>query len=236
MEELQSLADLLDLQGVDLQIDRLLHDRQSLPELDQYKQAHDKTEELAKQLAAAEQLLRETSLELDKTDGELEITVGRLDSEQNRLYAGGMSARDADYLRREVEMLDRKRREAEDNVLELMERREQHEAAVEDLKGRLEEANQVKATIEATIKEAWRGIDAQLAVKEARKVEIVPLIEADLLELYEQLRDSKEGVAVGALTDGMCGGCHLKLTAAEQLDAKRSDPARCIHCRRILVL
>ena len=65
MEELQSLADLLDLQGVDLQIDRLLHDRQSLPELDDYKQAHDKTEELAKQLAAAEQLLRETSLELD---------------------------------------------------------------------------------------------------------------------------------------------------------------------------
>jgi predicted nucleic acid-binding Zn-ribbon protein len=147
-----------------------------------------------------------------------------------------MSARDADYLRREVEMLDRKRREAEDLVLELMERREEHEAAAEELKGRLKGATEVKATIEATIKEAWRGIDAQLAVKEARKAEIVPLIEEDLLDLYEQLRDSKEGVAVGALTDGMCGGCHLKLTAAEQLDARRTDPARCIHCRRILVL
>ena len=236
MEELQSLADLLDLQEVDLQIDRLLHDRQTLPELDQYKQAHEYAADLAKQLKAAEQQLRDTSLQLDKTDGELEITSGRLDAEQNRLYAGGMSARDADYLRREVEMLDRKRREAEDLVLELMERREVDEATVTELAGKLEEAIAAKTAIEAVIKEAWRGIDAQLAVKEARKTGIVPLIEEDLLDLYDQLRETKEGVAVGALTDNMCGGCHLKLTAAEQLDAKRSDPARCIHCRRILVL
>ena len=197
MEELQSLADLLDLQGVDLQIDRLLHDRQSLPELDDYKRAHEHTEELAGLLTAAEQQLRQTSLELDKTDGELEITAGRLDAEQNRLYAGGLSARDADYLRREVEMLERKKHEAEDLVLELMERREQNDAAVEDLKGKLEEASGVKAAIEATIKEAWRGIDAQLAIKEDRKTSIVPMIDDDLMELYEQLRETKEGVAIG---------------------------------------
>ncbi len=121
-------------------------------------------------------------------------------------------------------------------MLELMERREENESSVNELKSEVEEATGDKTAIESTIKEAWRGIDAQLAVKEARKTAIVPLIAEDLLDLYEQLRETKEGVAVGALTDDMCGGCHLKLTAAEQLDAKRSDPARCIHCRRILVL
>ena len=236
MEELQSLADLLDLQEVDLQIDRLLHDRQSLPELDDYRAKHEQTEILQGELADAETALRETSLELDKTEGEMEITAERLDSEQNRLYAGGLSARDAEYLRREVEMLTRKRSEAEDLVLELMERREQQEAAVADLKDRSASAAEAKADVESRIKEAWKGIDAQLAVKESRKGEIVPSIEEDLLEMYEELRESKEGVAVGALIDSMCGGCHLKLTAAEVLDAKRSDPARCIHCRRILVV
>lgn len=235
MEELRSLADLLDLQEVDLQIDRLLHDRQSVPELEQYKKAHEHSADLSAALAEAEQQLRDTSLELDKTEGELEISTGRLDSEQNRLYAGGMSARDADYLRREVEMLDRKRREGEDLVLELMERKEQHESSVAGLKAQVAEAGSAKASLEATIKEAWRGIDAQLATKEARKTGIVPLIPEDLLELYEELRESKDGVAVGPLTDNMCGGCHLKLTAREQLDAKKSDPPRCIHCRRILV-
>jgi len=236
MEELQSLADLLDLQEVDSQIDRLLHDRQSLPELEEYRTAHDYADALNKELEAARAELRATSLELDKTEGELEITAQRLDSEQNRLYAGGMSARDAEYLRREVEMLTRKRSEAEDSVLELMERREQQEAAVSDLEGRSRAASEAKTKIEDVIREAWKGIDSRLATKEARKTEIVPIIDEELLDLYEQLRGSKEGVAVGALTDNMCGGCHLKLTAAEILEAKRSDPPRCIHCRRILVI
>ena len=236
MDDLPSLADLLDLQAVDLQIDRLLHERQSLPELEEYRAAHQTAEAAASALATAEQGLRDTSLELDKTEGELEITTGRLDAEQNRLYAGGMSARDAEYLRREVEMLDRKRREAEDRVLELMEEREEREGRVEALRTEFEEATVAKDALESVIKEAWKGIDSQLAVKEGRKSEIVPAIDEELLELYEKLRDSKEGVAIGALTDNMCGGCHLKLTAAEVLDAQRSDPPRCIHCRRILVI
>ena len=236
MEELHSLADLLDLQEVDLQIDRLLHERQSIPELEEYRQAHERAQAAEAALAAAQQELRETSLELDKTEGELDITANRLEAEQNRLYAGGLSARDADYLRREVEMLDRKRRDAEDLVLELMERREMQEAAVGTLSSDVDEATSVKAKVEEVIKGAWRNIDSQLAVKEARKAEVAPLIPDDLMELYEQLRSSKEGVAVGALTDGMCGGCHLRLTAAEELDAKQSDPPRCIHCRRILVI
>ena len=236
MDELRSLADLLDLQEVDLQIDRLLHDRESIPELNEYRSAHEHSETLKTELDEAKGALRETSLELDKTEGEMEITAQRLDSEQNRLYAGGMSARDAEYLRREVDMLTRQRSEAEDKVLELMESREQQEAVVADLDTRCQDAAAAKGALEATIKEAWRGIDAQLATKQERKNGIAPLIEEDLLELYEQLRGQKEGVAIGALTDNMCGGCHLKLTAAEILDAKRSDPPRCIHCRRILVL
>ncbi len=235
MEELHSLADLLDLQEVDLQIDRLLHERQSLPELEEYRLAHERAETANAELTHAERDLRETSLELDKTDGELEITVGRLDAEQNRLYAGGMSARDADYLRREVEMLDRKRSEAEDAVLELMEAKEQHEARVAELRSSADDCARAKAALEAVIKEAWKVIDGKLAIKEARKSEIVPLVPEDLLELYEQLRESKEGVAVGELVESMCGGCHLKLTAAEVIDAKQTDPPRCIHCRRILV-
>lgn len=236
MEELRSLADLLDLQEVDLQIDRLLHERQSLPELEEYRKAHEHNVALSSELAEAEQTLRETSLQLDKTEGELEINVGRLDAEQNRLYAGGMSARDADYLRREVEMLTRQRSEAEDLVLELMENREQQENRVTDLRERLDGAAAELASVGAVIQETWRGIDAQLATKEARKTEMMPGLDEDLVELYDQLRTTKEGVAIGALTDGMCGGCHLKLTAAEIMDAKRTDPPRCIHCRRILVI
>lgn len=235
MEELNSLADLLDLQDVDLQIDRLLNERQSLPALETYRAAHAREQDLTARVGAAEAALRETSLALDKTSGELDIAEAKLESEQNRLYAGGLSARDADYLRQEVEMLGRKKVEMEDALLVYMEQREERDQTLEGLRGELAVAGEEKAALEASIQEAWKEIDAQLARKEARKADIVPLIPAELLELYEELRPVKEGVAVGRLADSVCGGCHLRLTAAEQLDVKRSDPPRCIHCRRILV-
>mgnify|MGYP001813325504 CR=1 FL=1 len=236
MEEMNSLADLLDLQDVDLQIDRLLNERQSLPALAEYRAAHTREEDLKAGVGAAEAALRETTLGFDKTSGELDIAAAKLESEQNRLYAGGLSARDADFMRQEVEMLGRKKVEMEDSLLALMEQREEQEQALETLQGELATATEGKATLEAAIQEAWRGIDAELARKEARKAEIVPLIPEDLLALYEELRPVKEGVAIGRLVESVCGGCHLRLTAAERLDVTRSDPPRCIHCRRILVL
>jgi predicted nucleic acid-binding Zn-ribbon protein len=236
MEELKSLADLLDLQDVDLQIDRLVHQRQSIPELDDYKAAHAHREAIADEHGSMSKALRESDLELDKTSGELEITEQRHDAEQNRLYAGGMSARDADYLRQEVEMLGRKKDSMEVHVLEVMERRDEQEAARDELAGRLAQATAEKERLEATIAAAWKEIDADLARKEAKKTEIVALVEPDLLALYEELRPLKDGgVAVARMGEGTCGACHLTLTPAEQVETKRSDPPRCIHCRCILV-
>jgi predicted nucleic acid-binding Zn-ribbon protein len=235
MDELRSLADLLDLQDVDLEIDRLLNERQSLPELKTYRAAHADATDIGARKEAAEAALRKTALEFDKMSGELELAEAKLNAEQNRLYAGGLSARDANYMRQEVEMLERKNREAEDYILELMEIRETEEADVTRLAAELVAAGEEKGRLEEIIQQAWNGIDARLARKEVRKADIIPLIPEDLLELYEELRVLKEGVAVGRLAEGVCGGCHLRLTAAEQLDVKKADPPRCMHCRRILV-
>ncbi len=236
MEELKSLADLLDLQSVDLEIDRLLHERESLPELDSYKATHEALTTANSRLDRAQTALRETNLAVDKTNGELEIAEEKIDREQMRLYAGGLSARDADYMRREVEMLTRKKGEMEDEVLELMERSEEQEAEVEAASKEVSELTEKKNELESVIAEAWKGIDARLVTKEQRKSAIVPLIDEVLVELYEDLRKAKGGVGVGRLADGTCGGCHLRITEAEEIDVRKSDPPRCIHCRRILVV
>jgi predicted nucleic acid-binding Zn-ribbon protein len=92
------------------------------------------------------------------------------------------------------------------------------------------------ATYEAEIASAWGEIDAQIARREVTKADLAQPIPSDLMILYEQLRRSKEGVAVGRLTAGVCGGCHLSLSLPEQAEAAEWDPPRCIHCMRILVL
>jgi predicted nucleic acid-binding Zn-ribbon protein len=235
MEPVRSLHDLLDLQDVDSQIDRLIDQRQGLPQLSDYRAAHDETVRIAGERDTIAERLRETELAIDKTSGELEITQQKAGAEEMRLYAGGLSARDADYLRREVELLKGKIGSMEEEILELMEAREEIEGELERLNADLKAETAHKAELESGIRGAWKSIDAELAVKEQRKREIIPLIDEDLISLYENLRQSRDGRAVGALAGGVCGACNLKLSSAEEIEAKRQDPPRCIHCRAILV-
>ncbi len=235
MQEFNSLADLLDLQQVDSQIDRLLHDRQNLPELQAYRRANQEKRRLEQRLADLESEFTTTRLALDKTEGELGLVEQKVEQQELRLFAGGLSARDASNLKLEVESLRRRKSGMEDEVLELLDERERLEAEVAGARGELEAAAANEGELETVVGSAWKTIDAEIARKESRKEAIVPLIEPDLLDLYEKLRVTKEGVAVGRLADGVCGGCHLTLSAAEQLEVTRDDPPRCLHCRRILV-
>jgi len=236
MKEFQSLHDLLDLQAVDLDIDRLLNQRQSLPALEEYREAHARSEQIGARLAEISDEFKRISLEEDKAEGELELLEQKVHQQEQRLFAGGLSARETENLRQEVESLRKREGTMEEEVIVLLERREQLEAEVTRIQEELDAARADEERLEAVIAAEWKKLDAEIAKKEGRKTDIVPLIDAELLELYEQLRDLKEGVAIGRLEDGgICGGCHLRLSTAEQKQVEAQDLPRCLHCRRILV-
>ena len=236
MNEFQSLVDLLDLQAVDLQIDRLLHQRQSLPELEQFRLAHARSVQIAARLEEISEEFRQISLEEDKAEGELELLEQKVHQKEQRLFAGGLSARDTDNMRREVESLRSRESSMEDEVIELLDRRETLETEVGAIEVELESARSEEQRLEAIVGEEWKKLDAEIAKKEVRKQDIAPLIDPELMELYEDLRQHKEGVAVGRLVEGgICGGCHLRLSNAEQQQVLAEGLPRCLHCRRILV-
>jgi predicted nucleic acid-binding Zn-ribbon protein len=235
MEEIRSLEDLLDLQREDSEIDRLLLRRNELPELSSYKDAHERGAALDAEIGEVEARLRESGLQVDKADGELKIADGKLGREEQRLFAGGLTAKEAEHLRQEVEMLRRQIGEAETIILEQMEAREGAEAELAGLQERRAEITAELDRLDEAIKGEWKVIDAEIARHEARKKDLVTLVPEDLIELYEDLRPRKEGVAVGRLAEGICGGCHLGLSAREQSQVLKADPPRCLHCRRILV-
>lgn len=233
--ELTSLADLLDLQEIDLQIDRLLDQRQSLPELTEYKAAHDEVQARAEVRDSRVEELRRLELDLDKAEGELEILESKLEEHETRLFAGGMSGRETEHMRLEVQSLRGQQSAMEEKVLGLLEVVDPARAAVEEVEADIERINSRKADLEKSIKQQWRTIDAELARKEERKQDALTPIDSDLLELYESLRGIKEGIAVASYDHGVCGGCHMTLSPAEQEEVFASDLPRCVHCRRILV-
>jgi len=233
--EMTSLADLLDLQEVDLQIDRLLEQRQSLPELAAYKAAHEEQQKSEGERDGVGAELKQMELDLDKAEGELGILEAKLEEHETRLFAGGMSGRETEHMRLEVQSLKGQREAMEEKVLGMLERIDPVREQLAALDAEITRIGGAKSELESTIKAQWKVIDGELARKEERKKDALVPIDGDLLELYEKLRVIKDGVAVAAYDHGVCGGCHMALSPAEEDEALSTDLPRCVHCRRILV-
>ncbi|HVR33777.1 MAG TPA: hypothetical protein VMS74_13845 [Acidimicrobiia bacterium] len=233
--EIPALSDLLDLQEVDLKIDRLLDRRQSLPELSEYRRANEARLAAEAHRDEVSGRHREMSLSLDKAEGELDMLESRLQESETRLYAGGMSGRETEHKRLEVTSLRGQQSALEERVLKLLDTREALDAELALAEHAIANAASVEQGLEGRIAEQWKEIDLELGRREQAKAEVLRSIPPELLDLYDMLRKTKEGVAVGRFEHGQCGGCHLALSIPEQSEAREYDPPRCTHCRRILV-
>jgi len=80
-------------------------------------------------------------------------------------------------------------------------------------------------------------IDEQVGKASGQRKEVAAEVPADLLKLYEQIRDTR-GVGAAMLRAGRCQGCHLTLNTVDLNQIRNSAPdevIRCEECRRILV-
>ena len=233
-----STAHLLDLQQLDLTIDRLGARARVLSSGSELEAARREADE-------AEGRLGELRLQLDaldrdgkKLEHEIDSLSQKASAEHRRMSSGSVAnARELDAIGHEIENLKRRVADREEELLAIMERRETIEAAAKDADV---EAGQRRARVDdisAASDEELSRVTAELAQRRMEREERAALVEPETLELYEDLRRQKKGVGAAALVDNVCQGCHEQLSAVE-LDKVRhtDDIPRCEHCRRILVL
>jgi predicted nucleic acid-binding Zn-ribbon protein len=153
------------------------------------------------------------------------------------MYDGSvMNPKELDAIQHEVANLTQRRIRLEDELLEQMERREDLEAKIAQAEGEASEARTRLGEISGDSAHELEDISRGLAQRTGERQQLVPLFDEELLELYDDLRRQKRGVGAAALQDGVCQGCHQKLSAMELERLKRSqDVKRCEYCRRILV-
>lgn len=229
------MFDLVSLQSVDLEIDRLERSKVNLPELGELRRLHDHRREVESQHGENTRELGTLDLQFDKTNGELQIMEERLRIAEKRLFGGGMSSKETENRRLEVESLGARIDRQESEALDLMERREQVAGRVEELSTQLGEARRREGEVGAVVRKAWGEMDVELAELRAERARLVAPVPPRVMEVYESLRRDKGGLAAGRLEGNTCGGCRLALSESERQEAGESDPPRCPHCRRFLV-
>jgi predicted nucleic acid-binding Zn-ribbon protein len=231
---------LLELQGHDSVVDRLVHRRGSLPE-------DARLAELGQALAAIDQVTAERDgtlatvrREQARFEDEVDMVTRKARSEEERAVSGRVtSPKELTAIQEEVASLKRRQDVLEDQLLERMEQRETLEAELAELAGRREgilgEQAEVTKARDAALVEIDRELESERAAREA----IAPGVGAELRALYDQLRARHGGVGAAALVGNTCQGCRVSISPVE-LAAIRKQPAeevkRCENCRRILVV
>jgi predicted nucleic acid-binding Zn-ribbon protein len=229
---------LLDLQELDLAIGRLETRRRQLEAEDDSLRARERAQQAEERLGELRLALDSVVREQARLEAEADSMERKIDAEQRRLYDGSVAnPKELEAIQHEVANVRQRKTRVEDDALAQMERREDMERRLPALEAELSEARdrlaEVEVASEREREEVVRGLDERRVERRALAAELDP----ELVELYDDLRAAKKGVGVARLVDGVCQGCHQKLSAMELDRIKRSTGLRrCEYCRRILIL
>ena len=144
--------------------------------------------------------------------------------------------KELESIQSEVTNLRNRKTRVEDELLEIMERREETDGRAEDAERGVAQARTALTELQGSAEHELDVLGKEIAALEDERRSLLPSFDTDLLGLYEDLRRQKKGVGAAALVDGVCQGCHQELSAVELDRLRRADGIRrCEHCRRILV-
>jgi predicted nucleic acid-binding Zn-ribbon protein len=229
---------LLELQELDTTIDRLRSRLRALESGESVAAARAEADEAERALGELRLRLDELSRDQSRFEHEIDSMTQKEAAEERRMFDGSVvNARELDSIRHEVESLKRRRSDREDELLAVLEIQEGVEAEERTAAQRSDTARARVGEIQAEADEELHRVATELKEREEARHAVAEAIDPEFLELYEDLRPQKKGVAAVELIDGVCQGCHEQLSAVERDRLKRTSGAkRCEHCRRILVV
>ncbi len=230
---------LLDVQELDSRLDVLRQQAARPPEAAELAA-------LASSRAEVDGRARDLQVQVDdftraqrKADDDVEQVKARRLRDQQRLDSGSVAnPKDLERLQHELVSLDKRIGDLEDAELEVMEQLEAAQSELEEQRRRLAELDERAAVLGRARDERIQGIREEAAVVSRDRATAVSGLPADLLSLYERLREQKDGVGAAALRARRCGGCSLDLNSGDlAVIAKQpsNEVIRCEECGRILV-
>lgn len=234
---MKGMARLLELQELDLSVDRMVSRRAAIETGAELTEARRRADEVEQKVGEIRLALDSIKREEKRLENEISSVDQRIQAEQKRLYDGSVAnPKELSSIQAEIESLGRRKARLEDEEIGQMEHREELEGKLPPLEKEHGELRALSNEVEGSMERELGEIQTALEGRRTERASLVPELDEELVELYEDLRAQKRGVGAAALIDGVCQGCHEKLSAMALDKLKRTDGIRrCEYCRRILI-
>ncbi|MDQ2749630.1 MAG: C4-type zinc ribbon domain-containing protein [Actinomycetota bacterium] len=229
---------LLDLQAADTFLAQQAHRRSTLPEIAAIAERDERSAALHNEVVDTETQIGDIAGEQRRLENEVEAVRTRAARDEQRLVVGGLPAKDLAGLQHEITTLARRQSTLEDELLEVMEQREQADGSLALLVAQRIVLEGERRELAASRDAVFAQVDAAAAERRIERDAIAAELPEDLLALYERAREHGGGVGAAVLRQRRCEGCRIELSGSELASVRRAGPdevVRCDNCRRVLV-
>lgn len=229
---------LLALQQIDIDLLKIAHKIKNSPLNSNLESLNRSLIDSKNLLIAAETEKSDIQHELSRSEIDVEQVVSRIEKDEKRLASGTGTPKELEQIQHELGTLAKRRSELEEVELEIMVRIDDVSKRITDLQKQLASFEAELARVQSELEIEVRSLDSAKQSSLNAREALAPQIDKELLALYEKIRSSSDGLGAAQLVGDSCGGCHLKLNAAEMEKIKSlsdDEVVRCEECRRILI-
>jgi predicted nucleic acid-binding Zn-ribbon protein len=229
---------ILDIQKFDHQASTLKNKAATLPELAEITSTTIKHNNLRDLRIAAETELNDVKRELARAEGDVEQIVTRIERDEKRLASGTGTPKELEQTQHELGTLGARRSELEEVELEIMMRVDGIKERIATLSAEEGQVALVIADLNIRKENALAAIYTELEGIETDRKATAQSVGAEMLALYEKVREANGGIGAAALAGNQCKGCNLTLNTIElqRISGLAEDEVvRCEECRCILV-
>jgi predicted nucleic acid-binding Zn-ribbon protein len=221
------------LQEIDDQLSALERSKGDYPERIEQLQA-ELSEKLGKQ-ASVDQRRAELEKEKRHLERLLKERSGHLEKEQVRL-SEVKTNKEWDAIQKEIDAAKTQIREAEDELLGVIEELEQltdaSDSETEELRNW---QSQAEAEIE-DLQEKLGKVDGRVSSIRSERDALTLRIDDRLKRVYNRIKQGKQGTAVVPVVRGACGGCYTRIPPQMLTEIRRAERTiTCENCGRLII-
>jgi uncharacterized protein len=215
-----------------------------------HRQLTNVTEQLdrgPKQIRATEANIKHREKELNELREEMKLHRMAADQKQRELKAGEDKIKDhkrkqnAAATNREYQILKEQilademaNSVLEDEIIEVLEKIDQHQAKIAEAEAALASARQKGHEVHREVDKVQPELQANVKRIEGELKQCEAALPPIVRDVYQRIVRQKGEDALAAVEDGFCGGCHQQVPLNVQAEIRLSHPMFCKTCGRLL--
>ena len=179
---------------------------------------------------------REAQVLLSEAEGHVKTQQIKIEQAESSLYGGSVhNPKELQDLQNDVASLKKHLSTLEERQLEAMLQVDSAQSALEAFQAELSSLQARRGNDHMKLIDEQQDLHRNLSRLQAERQAVMTDLAASSLEIYEELRNRRRGIAVAEVTESSCSACGTNLTPAEHQNARSlTQFFRCPSCGRIL--